>query len=212
MSKGSLYIVLFLLIASCDDMEDYYEGQNSQPVLSIYNQKGIISKDISDSIKVGFSMEYQYSIKDEENLSLEFMGSTHVSIEVEKDKINVKGKEKGFSENSFFVSDIYGQQDESNLFLTIFDNLSPIAVLEHNIVRLDDSYVLELYGSQSYDRDASQGGKILEYEYTVGSYSKITTEKVFRYSINGNATYIVKFRVKDNDGSWSDEIVKIVYS
>jgi hypothetical protein len=120
-------------------------------------------------------------------------------------QINFIGRKQGQVAGTLEFSDYYGEKSSTLLELFVFNNLYPVCRLQIKEVKelSDYEYLIDL--SSSFDRDARFGGNITTYEYKIGNYYSLTTDRDAIYHIFPTAgTYDVKCRVKDNDGAWSD--------
>jgi hypothetical protein len=57
---------------------------------------------------------------------------------------------------------------------------------------------------QSFD------GKIIEYEYTLQNYTFTTTLSKIRYVFGSSGQKLIRVRVKDNSGDWSESVSEYV--
>jgi hypothetical protein len=211
MRYRSYYIFLLCFcLTSCDNLEDYYSKINESPIIEFIGMPtGPISQ-INDSLKVGYSYSIKYQIHDEENLSLTYPKSENFLVSDSSNMISIKGLKESTDQIIFSATDSYLKKGQAQLNLTIFNNLPPVAILSYQITEFDGSYFITLDGSQSYDLDAKFGGKVMNYEFSINNYTKVANGSILKYSVNKDAFYTIKFRVKDNNDQWSNQILQYI--
>jgi hypothetical protein len=107
--------------------------------------------------------------------------------------------------------DIYYQEDYFYFKLTVFKNLLPEPKLTITNVNNVSPYEVRFDGSASYDKDEKYGGAISRYYFDLGNNYTVETSNPIVYRVfPGPGTYIIKFRVKDNDNEWSDFIQRTI--
>jgi hypothetical protein len=196
-----------------------------------------VKKILSDSIKwIGpntkYSLKYLYENEKPCNLHITktgFLAKEKLIIENIKEIIN--NKDSAFiptmsadiniliSDTSldkkaaiFFSNrDIYYKGSSFYFKLTVFKNLLPEANLTITNVNNVSPYEVKFDGSASYDKDEKYGGEITRYYFDLGNNYTVETSNPIVYRIfPGPGTYIIKFRVKDNDNEWSDFIQRSI--
>ncbi|XOV91538.1 MAG: PKD domain-containing protein [Bacteroidota bacterium] len=110
---------------------------------------------------------------------------------------------------NFNAEDAFNQSSSNNLELIVFDNFLPIA--QFDLVKPEvqhDPLEYQIDASSSYDFDVKFGGGIVAYEYTFLGKIVVLTENQIGIIFPETGTYDIGLRVKDNDGEWSQKIVK----
>ncbi len=77
-------------------------------------------------------------------------------------------------------------------------------------IGINDPYEYTIIATGSYDRDKNYGGKIVEYQYTIGTYSLKTTLDKINYIFPAPGNYWIYVSVKDNNDEWSS--AKVIYA
>lgn len=208
--SACILFVTMVLLPSCDDYVDPYMSMNNPPILYFNNTSARSIAVFHDSVKVGFTMEYNYHVTDEETLFVEHDPLEIANVNIRPHKIKITGVKEGMENIRFWVTDGYGQTDQLNFHLTIYHNLLPVARLSYTITAIDKSHILELNASNSFDQDKSQGGAIERYMFKINSFSKTTKESRLRYSVNKNSTYQLQLKVMDNNDAWSEPIITYI--
>jgi hypothetical protein len=226
------FIVVFnvLLFAACDYNMDSFRRGNQAMTFEIRTSDGVQKgmNKYTDSIKIAQIRTVQLTLKDdvkslntkvyfdrgENNISAILNNADtikhNVSYTINIDKpmqIDFIGRKQGAVTGTLEFVDYYGETSSISLELFVFNNLYPVCRLQIKEVKelSDYEYLIDL--SSSFDRDARFGGNVISYEYKIGNYYSLTTEKEAIYHIFPTAgTYDVKCRVKDNDGAWSDVV------
>lgn len=204
------YLLVFpfslIVVTSCDNREDYFEGVNKAPTLTVYsNGVEVSSSEIIDSLKIGSPQEFSYYISDEEKVSLvdhQDQGSSQVDIA--DDKIKISGLAEGQSRIKLLVKDSFGAKAEFYFNFTVFMNLKPVTAFTMTRIAIASPFEFEVDASASYDKDSRFNGKIVEYEYTLQNYTFTTSLNKIRYIFGSNGQKKISVRVKDNSGEWSE--------
>ena len=109
------------------------------------------------------------------------------------------------------VQDAYGLNGFCSVQLTVFYNLTPVAIFSEQKVALLDPLQCQFDASGSYDKDARFGGKICHYEFTISpSYRAVTNQPLINYIFPKVGNYQVALRVQDNDSAWSPSTVMLL--
>lgn len=205
-----IFIMLVIIAISCDNSKDYYEGINQKPVIE-FDIDSINKSYIKDSLKLGKSYLIGYKIIDEEHLALSLPKSDDFTITADSSTITIQSNKKGKTQVILKAYDSFLSIGEATIDLTIFENLPPVAIFSYSIAEFDGSYSLILDGSSSYDQDSKYGGYIMHYEFTINNNTILSTSlSKYTYSVNKDYTYTVKFRVQDDNGAWSNEILNYI--
>lgn len=107
---------------------------------------------------------------------------------------------------TIILFDQLGGRVEKSLRIIVAQNLSPVALMSFSKLSQNDPREYEFSGSNSYDADADLGGEVAYYEWTIGGVVFVVDHAAIRYIFPNSGTYIVRLRVRDNDGAWSTQI------
>lgn len=208
--KALYFILLVLVVASCDDRYDYFEANNQNPVIQLYDQANEKTKVVNDSLKYHMKARNSYILEydcqdDNDKLNVDHIylaGGGQVHIDQTLEQIEVIPEEIGMNKIEVVSEDPLGGSDKVTINLEVFENLLPVARVDYEI---GDNRMVRIDASASYDRDAKFGGRIIAYEYTIKGDYKVETEldNVY-YQFNADGSYIVKVRAKDNNEQWSE--------
>jgi len=212
------YLTLIIIITvfySCDTRQDMYFTNNIAPTIKIKKiSDSEFTNYIRDSLKLNFNrFIYEYEITNE---------NTNYIYEVTKDygtgniiDSSIYKIYTPINEGDVIivnkVTDIYNRWGSANIYLTVFENLNPVCniEIEETNIFTQMEFVIDL--SDSYDKDARFGGKIILYEYKIGdNYFIQSSHNQINYIFESPGTYVIKVRVKDNNDVWSDQKIKIV--
>lgn len=213
MNKLALIIGVATIIFGCSKRDDYFAGINTDPSLTLFAQGGSDTVTaINDSIKLGNSYTMNYSLKDEEILSLEVIqkaGSD--SIVQSSTAVLFYPKAVGTSLLELKVKDSFGKESSKTATFICFSNGSPICVASATkVVGGVSPYEVNIDASLSYDTDSRWGGKIVAYEYKIqNNYVIVNSLSSIRYIFESAGQKKITIRAQDNDGEWSEE--KIIY-
>jgi len=216
--KNIFFLAALLLLYSCDKRDDFYGGVNITPVIEVKksNSNTSFTSVFNDSVKTMYpTYDMDIQLKDEENLSLT------ATSNVPADKIALYGTSKislaldtakatlGVHAITLLTKDSYEKEGKAIANLTLFTNLKPVADVYVDKVGVNDPYEYTLNASGSYDRDKKYGGKIIEYQYTIGTYEVKSPLDKINYIFPSPGNYWVHVTVKDNNDEWS--ITKTIY-
>jgi hypothetical protein len=224
-------IVTVITALSCDSSIDLFKSKNDPILFEIRTNDGIYDyaryERYTDSVKINQPRTIHLTITDdmtELSLSAWFdKGENNVSITLDNDtiisdhnytilagkrmNINIVGQRAGEVTGQFRFVDYYNESLSLLFSLTVFDNLSPICKMDIKEIKELSEYEYFIDLSKSFDGDARFGGGIDTYEYKIGNYYYLTTERSAIYHIfPTTGSYDIKCRVKDNDGAWSDVV------
>lgn len=198
MKSGFPISLVFLVICSgCTDYKDYFEGINKTPEIKINN-----TPQAFDTLKVGFSHSYHLNISDEEPLVAAVSQSGKDSIRQDRGELVILAKAEDDNEITLEAVDSYSKKATAKLYLHTFKNLPPVAKLT---VTGSENVVLD--ASASYDQDSKFGGKIVRYYFTINNYVIDVSKSPINYVFETSGVKLIKLRVQDNEGLWSDEII-----
>ena len=217
MKKVKFITIIFAMIVqlfftSCDNRKDYFIEINKAPTLSLVKDGvELTGKTLNDSLKIGEPYPLYYFISDEEKiplLAIQDQGKDLVSIGSEL--ITFTGVNEGQSRFSLLAKDSFGASVEFSVSFTVFRNIAPIASFTVKKIGVSSPYEYEVDATASYDKDARFNGKIVEYEYTLQNYTFSSTLSKIRYIFGSAGQKLIKVRVKDNSGDWSNIVSQYV--
>ena len=206
------FALIVLFFTSCDNRKDYFMEINKAPTLSLVkNGVELTGNTLNDSLKIGEPYPLYYFISDEEKiplLAIQDQGKDLVTIGSEL--ITFTGVNEGQSRFSLVAKDSFGASVEFSVSFTVFRNIAPIASFTVKKIGVSSPYEYEVDATASYDKDARFNGKIVEYEYTLQNYTFSSTLSKIRYIFGSAGQKLIKVRVKDNSGDWSDMVSQYV--
>ena len=204
-------IVQFFFI-SCDNRKDYFIEINKTPSLSLVkNGVELTGNTFNDSLKIGEPYPLYYFKSDEEKiplLAIQDQGKDLVTLGSEL--ITFTGVNEGQSRFSLLAKDSFGASVEFSISFTVFRNIAPVASFTVKKIGVSSHYEYEVDASASHDKDTRFNGKIVEYEYTLQNYTFSSTLSKIRYIFGSAGQKLIKVRVKDNSGDWSDMVSQYV--
>jgi hypothetical protein len=218
-------------VLSCDSSTDLFKNINDQIAFELRTDDGLYNYDLydkyADSVKINQPRTVYLTLQDDmKELSAAFefdKGENNVVLTLDGDtiipnhnylvtvgkriNINIIGKSPGEVTGQLKLVDYYNESISLLISLYVFDNLYPTCKIDVKEVKEVSAYEYLIDLSSSFDADEKYGGNIVTYEYKIGNYYFLTTEKDAIYHIFPTAgNYDVKCRVKDNDGAWSDVV------
>ena len=212
--KKLLYILTIGLIttSSCTNTDDVFKKDNSSPLIKLKGEyANEYSKNAIDSTKITQQYyELKYKIEDEENKSLQVGTNLRYETIKENHSGTIKFALDAIGEFDINISyrDSWGQKDNIEFKLIVFNNLPPVAKLEVSEIS-NNEWLID--ASTSYDRDKNFQGKIVLYRYFV---NKKEIDKTYHSSIKyvfpESDTYEIGVQVKDNDNEWSELVYKTI--
>jgi len=117
----------------------------------------------------------------------------------------------GTHELTFTAVDPFGASGVTSLTLEVFENLSPIAILETSHQGLINSGHYLLDASASFDQDKAYGGSIAWYRFMVsGRTIGEGTSPSLEYIFQSKGTYTVSLEVHDTDGAINQTSTTII--
>jgi hypothetical protein len=208
-----LIIVLGIVatITGCDNRKDYVYDSLVKPDIGFSKTKSEEGVSfISDSVKLNFNTYTVFYTSNE-------LKVVKPTIEIDYDQngleivkndnlksLTIKALSPGAYPVNIILKDLYGNTSSAKLYLTIFDNLPPVAVMEYSITS-DGRVEFDL--SKSYDRDKRFGGKITEFKFKPKpNYEFNSFSPKAPIQFPGKGTFPVTFSVKDNNNVWSDPL------
>ena len=218
------FIVLVILLVSCDTSEEFLEGINNRPTISIATESETNSI-IVDSVKtLGVIGQFPYEFElvvDDINGNISGIGisddvtdpylliqydSVLIDIEVayvdpaeNRIKMTAYFTSSGSQEISFIAVDDFNASDTSKLVLEAFDNMTPVVNYEVLVnSSVSDIKTIDLSGS--FDRDSKYGGEIYSYNFNIdGNGYELFGKSTLHYSFPGAGTYKASVFVTDNN-------------
>jgi hypothetical protein len=208
----TLALIVQLLFNSCDNRKDYFIEINKTPSLSLVKSGvELTGNSLNDSLKIGEPYTLYYFIRDEEKiplLAIQQQGKDLVNTG--SDLITFTGVNEGQSRFSLLAKDSFGASAEFSISFTVFRNIAPVASFTVRKIGVSSPYEYEVDATASLDKDARFNGKIIEYEYTLQNYTFSTTLSKIRYIFGSAGQKLIKVRVKDNSGDWSNIVSQYV--
>jgi hypothetical protein len=153
----------------------------------------------------------RYFIIDEEKLSIRVIQEKKENlVEIGSEIVTFTGVGDGQNNVTLLAEDSFGATAGFSISFTIFRNLAPVASFIVKKIGVSSPFEYEVDATASYDKDAKFNGKIVEYEYTLNNYTFNTTLSKIRYIFGSEGQKLIKVRVKDNSGDWSDIVSQYV--
>jgi hypothetical protein len=217
MKKVKYVVITFalgvqLFLPSCDNREDYFIDINKAPTLSLVkNGLELKGSTLSDSLKIGEPYLLHYIIIDEEKISIRVIQEKKENlVEIGSEIVTFTGVGDGQNHVTLLAEDSFGASAEFSISFTVFRNIAPVASFIVKKIGVSSPFEYEVDATASYDKDAKFNGKIVEYEYTLNNYTFSTTLSKIRYIFGSAGQKLIKVRVKDNSGDWSDIVSQYV--
>jgi hypothetical protein len=207
-----LYIPLIMFVAwACDNRKDPYADLDNNPSIKVkrLTDTTYVSQ-ISDSVKLGQVYVFNYQLQSFTNLKIDVQKSNaQDSLTFDNNLANIQTLNQEVSSYLLRVVDPFNKTSQALIQLTVFRNLPPICRDTVFKVNQLSPYEIEVDASKSFDQDARWGGKILKYEYHIDTDYSCTSERSsINYICVGPGQKKISVRVQDNDGVWSDFVVR----
>jgi hypothetical protein len=165
---------------------------------------------LKDSLKIGVEYKVKYTLNDEQALSLKYDQINNDTIVISDDFVKISPATEGENIIKLFAKDVYGETGQAELDFTVFRNLLPVCKADIRTIN-EVAHEIEISAAHSYDRDAKWGGKIVQYEYKIQQdYFLQTNLNKIRYIFQSAGQKKITVRVQDNNGEWSDAVIKYV--
>lgn len=119
-------------------------------------------------------------------------------------KLKIEPLFPGRIEIRFSVTDEFNASVNGIFTLVAFNNLPPEALLESRKVGALGDLDYEIDASSSFDADKMFGGGIEKYEYVIDDVLIETRLNKLRHNFRQVGFYVIRLRVQDNDGEWSE--------
>jgi hypothetical protein len=212
------FLAVLIMMASCD--EDLYV--NEPPVFLV---NGV--NHLEDTIKITQTPFYEFEftiedVEDERELRvndlteglLRYRGNIINDVAVDITLVRVgymefQALQTGLATFSLEVRASDDLISSVDIRLFVFDNLAPVPHLQ--LTQTDElgPYQVKLDASKSYDADHRWAGEIMKWEFTIADFYTTTIDQpVIHYVFPEPGTYSVGLRVLDNDGEWSEKLIK----
>jgi hypothetical protein len=211
-----IYVIFLIIVQlafySCDNREDYFIEVNKAPTLTlIKNGVDLTGNMLTDSLKIGYSLSLNYIINDEERIKiLVLQPQQGVSVDVGSESISFNGLTEGQNNISLVAKDSFGEEAEFSVSFNVFRNVAPIASFLVSKIGISSPFEYEVDASASCDKDTRFNGHVVEYEYTLQNYTFTTTLSKIRYVFGSSGQKLIRVRVKDNSGDWSESVSEYV--
>ena len=198
--------------SSCDNRKDYFIDVNKAPNLTLFkNGIELTGNSLKDSLKIGVPFSLNYSITDEEKIKLEITQEQQQStFDIGSELIVFTGLTEGQDLVTLMAKDSFNAEARFSISFTVFRNLTPVALFTVNKIGISSPYEYEVDASASYDRDARFNGKVVEYEYMLANYQFSSTLSKIRYVFGSPGQKLIRVRVQDNNGDWSNPVSEYV--
>lgn len=225
MKSLKIYSIAFSLIslASCNNRELYVQDLNYKPEISFVS--GNPDKTVlTDSVKLSLkspdkASEFFITYRDLNNdlkevtYSLDpgagklFQNNQEVTGRLtisEKNEMRYEPSALGQHKLTFTAEDKFGEKKSILANIHVFSNLSPVANLTLNPIKVLSAYEYELDASSSFDGDGKWGGGINVYTFFVNGRQIFKTNKSkMPYIFPEPGNYNVSVTVQDSDGAES---------
>lgn len=229
MKRYTLFVILIIFaISACNNNSGGVTGgepttnDGLAPAITVEN-----SPQLRDTMKFSVQQEYVFNFQIEDDQTERYLSVSKLQNGllffqgkiINDTKTDISGIKDGQltfraldpEEFSFILSveDAQGLTTSAVIDLNVLDNIIPIARME--LEQTDDAapYQIAIDATPSYDQDSRWGGDVMAYEYTVDNFYTVeTVRSKLQYIFPQAGTYRIGLRVKDNDGDWSEELVK----
>jgi hypothetical protein len=213
MKINILYIIILLIVSSCDNRKDNYVGMDTGPIFQVAKLADAnYSNGISDSEKLGQTYTFKYQLQSFDNLNINIQKSnTYDNLNVNSltSLISVQAIGAEYAVYKLNVVDPFGKSANATVQLTIFKNLLPVCVFTDTLLAQLSPYQVFIDASRSYDQDAKWGGTVVQYQYIIGNnYTSTTKMSSLNYIFDGPGQKVIKVRCQDNDSAWSVPVTK----
>jgi hypothetical protein len=186
------------VIYGCTEYSDYFQSVNKAPLISVNSMP-----ELYDTLKIGHKNQYSLSVVDEENINISFIQTGTDSINISNNILTVFAKGENDNEITLSAMDSFDKESTAMVHLHTFINLPPVAVLEIS----ENTYGgVKIDASGSYDKDYKYGGMIVRYYYNINGYLIEDNLSSINYIFESTGAKLIKLKVKDNEGRFSNEI------
>jgi uncharacterized protein (TIGR02145 family) len=161
-----------------------------------------------DTVKVGFTAKYKYKMTKSAECTFKLNYNSAVatcSISTVTNEITYKASTATTNDVvSIDITDMWNRKKTITLSLTSKNNAAPItsAVISERFIA--SGYEITIDASKSKDADASMGGGIVSYEYTIGNLPSVqTSSTIFKDTLTDRfkdiGIYSIKVKAIDNE-------------
>ncbi len=224
--KKYLFMLMALALFSCDDMGDYLNSLETEFVFDIVGQDD--ANTFYDTLKyvevcnncerIDYFISKPFDVK-RINCNISLGGGEIRQNDISVQDLDPKLTQFYYKPNaigthiiSVTVTDINDETYTSNINLHVFDNLSPVAILNLNKLQEDNALEYEFNANESYDMDEKYGGFLLGYEYKVvmpqSTQEFSTTKEKVNFAFPGPGLYEINLTVVDSDSVRSEVLKK----
>ncbi len=220
--KGLLALSTLFFCVSCENDVDLFKKENSKPSLNV-EIKGVYVDNVTDSVKIGTPMQYKFTLSDEYMVTIKRVeleggsvalktGNDTVPYNIEvnpcKGIISFGSSSVGTLKGMFTIKDVFDEETVFPFELVAFTNVKPVCKIVKTKIPEHSNFEALIDLSGSIDPDLRFGGGIVLYEYNIGNYYKLSTEihSSIYHIFPTTGTYVIKCRVKDNSGVWSNYV------
>lgn len=227
-------LLLGLFFFSCDTRPDVLLNTNETPTSKIKSlntwskssnkQNNTV---IFDTVKLGYDYSLGHTNTHENTdviisilytnpTTIKHQGNTLFTNEITTDDLynifSFSPLTLGDNNYKIKTEDYLKKSSTTELNLYCFNNKFPVADFTINQINsLNKTY--EFDGSNSFDSDANYGGQVIEYEFIIKLNTSIihnstSTSPILTFTFSTVGTYEILLRVKDNNNTWSNTIIK----
>ena len=224
-------IITAVALHGCDESKEFFDSVNSEPGLTLIigSRSGSF---VSDSLKVSdpnniFFKEVTlvYSDENDNVEALNISSTTGDVFIIQEDtiliedfvvvaskasdsvKLEILTFTAGIKQLRFELIDSFNLTTVSEVELLVFENMIPVVVETHTVDRTNQIITFDLSGS--YDQDENFGGTLIEYELNFNGETLTRSIPGFTVSYTeGVEVYTYSVRVRDNNGEYSETVVK----
>ena len=130
--------------------------------------------------------------------------------DVGSESISFNGLTEGQNMITLVAKDSFNEKSEFSISFTVFRNVAPVVSFLVTKIGISSPLEYEVDASASYDKDTRFNGHVVEYEYTLQNYMFTTTLSKIRYVFGSSGQKLIRVRVKDNSGDWSESVSQYV--
>ncbi|MDR0683083.1 MAG: hypothetical protein LBG15_14720 [Dysgonamonadaceae bacterium] len=192
-----------IFFSACEDRKDYFAKGGFIPNVLIYKDNEL-KPAINDSLKIDRNASYSYKVECNSPVVMSSrVVNGDISVSISESDITVTSSRSGGGKVEVIATTELGKTGSCTMELWTFNNLPPVCNVIATIID-PDLIDVEIDASQSYDKDAKFGGKIIEYEFQIDDLEVITTTKpVIRQILRNSGVRTITARCKDDDNEWS---------
>lgn len=130
-------------------------------------------------------------------------------IDLNEDSVNLTYGSKNAGVHKFRIRawDSFSEESSFEFSLLLRANISPVAKLDISRISQVHHNEFQLDASGSYDRDDRYGGDIISYQFLINDVVINSQRKIIKHIFKAGDT-VVRVRVQDNDGEYSDFVEK----